>query len=285
MSNETTKPATTPDMEGQQAFEKFDRLLRRVQKGSPSRATGAALIAAKAEYNAFLPVLQPIGQGMLTRAIATLGAIEGRLKLPPSHKLSGNDFKNRRFGTFEAGQFQLNEDASLYVRAKAQAEATLDVEIRLFTRKVRAFVPTIAVIDGKRRQVDLFDGSSFVTADSYEELADKIVSRVQAQLDALPPSPSRVPTCDTGSREAMYEWFEKMADQGLDFHPDDVGEDIVNAGTMQRVFTDEEATQVREIVRGLFAQHGGMVYDAALAATGVSDDPDDGEDDECSLRP
>lgn len=96
---------------------------------------------------------------------------------------------------------------------------------------------------------------------------------------------SRIPSCDTGSREAMYEWFEKMAAQGLDFHPDDVGGEIVNAWSGTGVFTDVEIEQVRAIVKDLFANHGGLVYDAALAAVGVSDAPDDDQDQACSLRP
>lgn len=285
MSQADHTNATVTDLEGQQAFERFDRLIGRCQVGSPLRASGSALVAAKAEYQAFFPIIQPIGQQMLTRALETLNAIERRLKVPTSHRVSDAGTR-RHIAPFQAGQFQLNEDFSLFIRPLqpvVDGAAALDLEIRLFTRKVRAFVPTVLLSEGVCRHVDLFDGTSFVTADSYEELAEKIVERVQAQLDALPAVPSRVPACDTASREAMYEWFGKMAAQGLDFHPDDVSDDIVNILSGQIVFTDAEAIEVRSIVKDLFANHGGLVYDAALAAVGGGAEPD--EEEACSPRP
>ncbi|KAF1702905.1 hypothetical protein [Pseudoxanthomonas kaohsiungensis] len=188
----TDAASDNADLEGQLAFEQFERLLRRVQPGSISRAKGPDLVKAKREYKDYLPVLQPIGQRMLTQAIQTLDAIKARLVVPAGYELTDSRYHNdRHFREFIAGQLQLNEDASLYLRptrGSAPAAEALDLEIRLSTRKVRAFVPTqVLTSDGKGRHVDLFGTSSFVVADTYAELADKVVGRVQAQLDGVAP--------------------------------------------------------------------------------------------------
>lgn len=212
MTNATSGQTTSfSDAECVQAFEHHDALLRKVQPGSAYRAQGADLVKARNAYRAYLPTLQPMGQHLLDRAIAALDSIRERVALPEGYVFRDvSDYHSRRFSTFIAGEFQLNADASLYIgpedRAAVDESNCFGAEIRMFTRKVHAFVPAWigeGVIRG--RSIDLFDGGKgkrpFLYADSYEKLVDALVPQLQAALDALPPIP-RLTTAESDEDES-----------------------------------------------------------------------------------
>jgi hypothetical protein len=85
---------------------------------------------------------------------------------------------------------------------------------------------------------------------------------------------SRIPELMDGSDSAMFLWWKQMATAGLAFHPDDDAADVVECRTGRRVFTDEEAFEVNDIVHGgangtpgMHANHGDLIYLAAMQAT------------------
>lgn len=171
------------DLEGQAAFEKYERLLARARVDS--RLVGAELAAAKKEYLAFLPELQPIGQAMLDRAIETLRTIESRLKVPHGYHVRSNLDRPSCETKFVAGKFQLNSDFSFYIdKIGGATDDSFGAEVRVFTHKVHAFVPCHVghgYVTGNK--IYPFGSNSFVSADSYAELSDKVVSALQAVID------------------------------------------------------------------------------------------------------
>ena len=172
------------------------------------RATGADLREAKKAYQDFLPVLQPIGQEMLNRAISALDQIKEGLNLPLGYAFTDTGYRSRRFAQFEAGQFQLNEDASLYIRREVGGQGSdedFGAEIRVFTHKVKAFVPAwIGKGSISGQQIDLFGDSPFLKTDSYAALADQIINAMQVKMDSiLPASPAVIADAEEDEPEGM----------------------------------------------------------------------------------
>lgn len=62
----------------------------------------------------------------------------------------------------------------------------------------------------------------------------------------------------------MLNWFEAMAEICLDYHPDDDPFHVVDS--QGRVFTDEEAKYLVEVIPKFRHFHGDRIYDAALAS-------------------
>lgn len=184
------------DAEGREAFKKFERLLERVQVGSPVRAKGADLRAAKRAYEDYLPVLQPLGQYMMDRVGDTLDRIRNSLRLPPRYSLSATDYRRRDFAQFEAGKFQLNRNGSIYVTRDTHGtedDPALDLEIRVFTNDPHVFVPAQMKTAqyGFGRDLAVFSPEvsrhpHILYADSYDAIVEAVIVGVQAQLDALP---------------------------------------------------------------------------------------------------
>ena len=194
------------DAAGERAFQHFESLLRKVQVGSSLRASGSDLRLAKKAYADYLPVLQPIGQKMLSRAIGALDEIRSALRLPAGYSISdATDYRNSRFGTFVAGEFQLNDNGSLYIKRDVdpRGAGAFDAEIRVFTRKVYAFAP-IWVGEGtpSGRRIGIFDESPWLKADSYEALVEKLVTALQDKLDGIAPiEPGLGPDADDDDQE------------------------------------------------------------------------------------
>lgn len=74
---------------------------------------------------------------------------------------------------------------------------------------------------------------------------------------------SRIPEIKVINKRNMYRWFSKMSDRDLLFHPDDDPATIVNIRTGVRVFSKDEVRHLRELIDGMFARQGNIVYDAA----------------------
>ena len=184
--------ASYTDAQCQDAFKKFGSLLSRVQRGSPFRAHGADFTKAKREYQQFLPELQPMGQHMLDRVCAALDKIRQQLRLPEGYGLRDNDYRdNPAFRTFEAGIFQLNHDASLYVHGPNGPSQQIG-EVRLFTQKVQAsWLPSFPTSPQA-------GDSAFFYADDYDALALQVIQTLQPRLDSLPPGPQAAPADEDG---------------------------------------------------------------------------------------
>lgn len=190
----TTKAFT--DVEGREAFKKFERLLEGVQTGSPARAKGADLRAAKRAYEDYLPVLQPVGQYMMDRVGDALDRIRDGLRLPTRYFLSANDYRGRDFRQFEAGKWQSNRYGSIYIQRNihgTEDDPALEVEIRVFTKEPHVFVPaqlkTAQYGFGSDRDVfgpEVSRHPRILYADSYDAIVEAVIVGVQAQLDALP---------------------------------------------------------------------------------------------------
>lgn len=73
----------------------------------------------------------------------------------------------------------------------------------------------------------------------------------------------RIPPLGSTGLAGMRDWFQKLQDRGLLFHPDDDPADIVRIDSGERTFTDAEAGMIRSLLVGLFEQHGDGVYEAA----------------------
>lgn len=76
------------------------------------------------------------------------------------------------------------------------------------------------------------------------------------------PSP-RIPTLINDSLQAMSDWFSAMYAEGILFHPDDHPDEICWIDDDERVFTDIEASLLKDTIARLFALHGDQVYEAA----------------------
>lgn len=191
-ADQNQQGVSTRDIEGREAFRKFEALLAKVQTGSPVRAKGAELRAAKRAYNDFLPVLQPLGQYMMDRTGDALDRIRDRLRMPPRYSLSTTDYRRRDFAQFEAGKFQLNNSGSIYVKRDTHGtedDPALDLEIRVFTNEPHVFVPAqIKTAQyGFGRDLDVFDADvsrhpRILYADSYDAVVEAVVTSVQAML-------------------------------------------------------------------------------------------------------
>lgn len=77
---------------------------------------------------------------------------------------------------------------------------------------------------------------------------------------------SRIPQLSGNDLDAVVSWFHALSSNGLLFHPDDDPGDVVEIASGVRLFSDDEVTQLREIMTALFDQHGDRVYEAALPA-------------------
>lgn len=73
----------------------------------------------------------------------------------------------------------------------------------------------------------------------------------------------RIPPLESTGPAGMRDWFQKLQDRGLLFHPDDDPADIVRIVSGERTFTDVEAVTIRSLLAWLFEQHGDGVYEAA----------------------
>jgi len=175
----TMHTAVVSEAEGEKAFQVFENLLIKVQRGSSFRARGAELRAAKKAYQDYLPILQPIGQAMLDRAVKTLDDVRARLKLPPGYMFL-DMYKERLEREFIAGRFQLNETASLCIRPKGElTDESFMAEIRVLTRKVDVFIP----MSVGERDILAFGDRRSMQAETYDALTEKIVVAVQGALD------------------------------------------------------------------------------------------------------
>lgn len=128
---------------------------------------------------------------MLTRAIDALDAIGAALTLPSGYILRGDDHHASHKAKFVAGEFQLNEDFSLYIQKadlSLQKDNDFNVEIRLFTRKVYAVVFFSYWAGGKPfgKELDIKNGKPFFHAETYRELVKDVVDHLQVAMDGAP---------------------------------------------------------------------------------------------------
>lgn len=75
---------------------------------------------------------------------------------------------------------------------------------------------------------------------------------------------SRIPPCNVTDYQSMVDWFQKLADADLLFHPEDDPATIIRGIEGQRTFTDEEADELREHIAMLNETFGERVCGAAL---------------------
>ena len=180
MNDISRASAAAADKAAMEAFKKFDSLLRLACKDSHLK--GNELRAARKKYKAFLPEFQPHGQWMLDRGRTALLKIKHGLRLPPGIVMRAHGLDSPCMMRYEAGQFQLNSDASLYFSANLPGGETLNIELRMFMNKVYAFVPARigGLIAGKEVAAT---SSKFMYGDNYDELADKLLCELQAFFD------------------------------------------------------------------------------------------------------
>lgn len=77
---------------------------------------------------------------------------------------------------------------------------------------------------------------------------------------------SRIPILQEKTFVAAQQWFAKMQQAQMLFHPDDDPQKIVSIVTSAPVFTGTEVIAVRAIMAQLFDCLGSDVYDACYAA-------------------
>jgi hypothetical protein len=75
-------------------------------------------------------------------------------------------------------------------------------------------------------------------------------------------STSRIPALNDTSFDGMQAWFAQLSTRGMLFHVDDEPAEIINVGTSERIFSDEEAAVLRAAIAELFSKHGDDVYQA-----------------------
>jgi hypothetical protein len=73
---------------------------------------------------------------------------------------------------------------------------------------------------------------------------------------------NRIPTYDAINPDSMLLWFAEMSARDLLFHPEDDPASIVEISSGNRIFTDAEADQVRDILEGMQSTHGEGMIDA-----------------------
>lgn len=75
---------------------------------------------------------------------------------------------------------------------------------------------------------------------------------------------SRIPQLDGTSRKAAFAWLQAMHEQQLLFCLDDRPEDILRISDGTRLYSDNEAREVAEILDALFAKRGDELHDMAF---------------------
>lgn len=79
---------------------------------------------------------------------------------------------------------------------------------------------------------------------------------------------SRIPRIAGTSKRAAFAWFTALHKRGLLFYLDNDPRDLFKISDDSRLFTDEEAIEVEQILQGLFARFGDELH--ALAFEVVS---------------
>lgn len=74
---------------------------------------------------------------------------------------------------------------------------------------------------------------------------------------------SRIPELHNLSSGDMSNWYRRMAEANLLFHPDDAPEEIVLISDGAPAFNKAECYELNNIMSKLFKQHGDQVYEAA----------------------
>lgn len=75
---------------------------------------------------------------------------------------------------------------------------------------------------------------------------------------------SRIPQLDGTSRKAAFAWLQALHKQELLFCLDDRPEDILRISDGTRLYSDDEAKEVAEILDVLFAKRGNELHDLAF---------------------
>jgi len=73
---------------------------------------------------------------------------------------------------------------------------------------------------------------------------------------------SRIPQLRDYSFDGMLIWFSELAAHGLLYHPDDDPSEIMSIADGARIFSDEEAEELRSTVAEMFKLKGDEVYEA-----------------------
>jgi len=190
-----------------EAFRRYEDLLAQVRKGGT--AQGTARTAAKKEYAQALVELQPLGEWTLNQARSVLDKVRDANLLPSGYLMRMNEEGK----LFLAGNVNTPCDVSLFVTKEGANEADPDqisFEVRVFVDGPRAFVPFTV---GNRyafqgTKVDIFpDGSPRAEAETYEELAEEVVSALReaiASFGTFAEQPSDCPVCG-GRRERQSD--------------------------------------------------------------------------------
>lgn len=75
---------------------------------------------------------------------------------------------------------------------------------------------------------------------------------------------SRIPPLDGTSKKAAFAWLQAMHKQELLFCLDDRPEEILRISDGTRLYSDNEAKEVAEILALLFAKRGDETHDLAF---------------------
>lgn len=75
-------------------------------------------------------------------------------------------------------------------------------------------------------------------------------------------SVSRIPIYDAADPNGITLWFAELSRLGLLFHPENAPETIVEVRSGRHVFSDVECGELREILGGMFAEHGDEVIES-----------------------
>jgi len=73
---------------------------------------------------------------------------------------------------------------------------------------------------------------------------------------------SRIPQWSEHNFDGMLIWFSEMSVRGLLYHPDDDPDEIVSIANGRKLFSNEEAAELRLTVAEMFELKGDEVYEA-----------------------
>lgn len=138
-----------------------------------------------------------------------------------------------------------------------------------------------------REEGDFLNGSDVMFApckhESFDDCEDPVPFSVQASYEIAIPvakkmikevlaSEARIPEYDVSNEaladekyRATIEWWRKMNEAGLVFHPEDDLATVVRATDGERTFTDEDCKRIKPILRKMISLYGiGKICDIVL---------------------
>jgi hypothetical protein len=180
-------------------FARYEDALSKVQKGSPSQATGKDLTVAKKDFEKAKEELNKYGQWMLDKANGVLQAIKKAVNLPVGYEARLGDNSDK---AFIAGDSRTPSNVSLYLRkigADTGDDNQFTVEVRVFANRPSAvvFFKEGNQFAGQGKDIKVFGNNGNVSSPTYDELAPVIISALNNAIDNIK-APSQEPNFSIG---------------------------------------------------------------------------------------